>query len=325
MPREVPLRPTLDLDTIVRSVRPLQRSRSRCSKPSTSRARSTEHTKPPARSFGGARADRPPAVCPSFQQSIADQPRDPDAPHRQHGIGRYRRAERLPPALRSRSSAVAGSGWPRKNVPPWRADRRRGERHARTRSSTWMKRERRRRGADEREDAARARAGTAAETRGRAGRRPPRPEIVHGPRASARTTASAASLLRPYAFSGCGASSSRLGRVDGARPVAAWLEMSISRAPVALAACDGRRVPSTLTASNSASVARARARPRGRRATQPSAARGRAHAVVERALRRPRRPSGSGFRLPGRTMARTCQPASRNASRDASRGSRWRR
>ena len=49
--------------------------------------------------------------------------------------------------------------------------------------------------------------------------------IVHGTCASDRTTASEASLLRPYAVSGCGRSSSCAGRSGVPGPMAARLDM----------------------------------------------------------------------------------------------------
>src|ERR1700736_6223954 len=88
--------------------------------------------------------------------------------------------------------------------------------------------------------------------------------------------------------------------------------MPPSRTPAALAASTIARVPDTLTASN-ADARGARVTPAAWTTTShPSTARascpGPSAASIESV------PPGSGFVLPGRTMARTAQPSSRNAS-----------
>ena len=121
-----------------------------------------------------------------------------------------------------------------------------------------MKRERRRPAERLRERCRAPPDGKAAETDDRGAHTADGLTIVQGTRAAARTTASAASLLRPYGVSGRGTSSSRVGRLTVPVPIAAWLEMRIRRAPVAFTASTTARVPADVDASKADRVERPR-------------------------------------------------------------------
>ncbi len=102
-------------------------------------------------------------------------------------------------------------------------------------------------------------------------------------------------------------SSSREGTSGVPGPFAAWLEMSTNRDPVSLAASMTARVPSTLTARSTSSLPDRVSAAACTRTSVPAIAA--ASAAAWSADSRDSTPSGSGFVLPGRTIARTVQPA----------------